>query len=249
MYSGNVRLKAVRHYMGLPLEVFVGNSLSDLHMVANNGPNNISITGVSGFINLRVTAGQTYYVRVDNDPRLPLQPWVSAGPDSVPDSVLTIEPTSEPLEGELNFSLIVGSYSRNGQRQIIPIARVFQSDRRTPLAGTEYKAQLYVGQMPNDLVPVGDAQPFLPRDLVPPSYAGLFVPAPVFVPNTIAGQRVFAQIRVWDSLYGNSFETARANGSPFGISNTIFVKTGSEETGGSMLLRIQNFTLQPGAHR
>ena len=246
-YSGNVRLKAVRNYSGLPLDVYVGNSLENLRVVARNGPNNVSVAGISGIVKLKVKAGQTYYIRTDNDTRGPVAPPQSfPGSYVSPDSVLTIEPASTPLTGELNFSLIVGSYIKNGSLKVIPIARVFQTDRRTPLEGRQYQAQLYVGLAPTSLSPVGEPEPFFPSSSETSVYAGLFYPAPVFVPNTVSHQHVCAQIRVWDSDYGTSFETARGNGSPFGVSNTLRVMTGSEESGGTLLLRMRNFALQEG---
>ncbi len=239
-YSGTVRIKAVRDLYGLPLEVFAGTDLQHLRLLAHNR-NKVSIPGLSGIIRLKLLAGKTYYIRTDE---IAPAPQIPPG-FSRTEATLMIEPANLPLPGELNFSLMLGSYHRKGKTFIISLARVFETDGRTPLNGDHYHAQLYVGHRRADLAAVGTPRVFSTTwPSQPPSpWAGLFSPAPVFLPDVAPGQSVFAQIRVWDSNYGDSFEAAKANGSPIGTSTIVNVKAGSEETGGTLLWGIRNFSL------
>ncbi|HLP76340.1 MAG TPA: hypothetical protein VK327_05415, partial [Candidatus Paceibacterota bacterium] len=262
-YSGTVRIKAIRDYsytgvpIGLPVEVFAGNDLQHLRRLASNR-NKVGIAGLSGIVRLKFQAGKTYYVRTDeySPGPMPVQPN-----DGSP-ATLSIEPVSQPLPGELNFSLIVGYRNQNGLSVPIAFARVFGTDGKTPLvgysfgggygggsgSGPNYVAQLYAARTRPELAPVGSVRPFASSwsSARPFPWAGLFSPTPIVLPGIMAGERVFAQIRVWDSNYGDSFENARANGSPTGTSEIVNVVAGSEETGGTLLLGIKSFSLHKG---
>ena len=238
-HSQNVRLKATCNLAGFPLDVFKGTSLSDLRRLAGNDEH-VYLPGYSGSVRLAVKAGQTYFIRTDDTRVIPVFPGSAEPP---PDVLLTLESTRAPLPGEVNFSLIAGALrGRNGTVRVIPVARVYQTDRRTPLAGSQYRAQLYAGPTMAGLQPVGTPQPFF--DSSNSSFAGLFLPAPVVLPDTAPGRRCFVQICVWDASYGETFEQARANGSPFGSSGVIGVTAGSEDTGPSVLWGIHSFSLR-----
>jgi hypothetical protein len=136
---------------------------------------------------------------------------------------------------------------------LLPIARVYQPDGRTPLSGSKYEAQLYAGPTGSDLMPAGTAQPFfedsvngLPNGVS--SLKGVFVPTPVVVPNVIAGRRMYAQVRAWDSTFGATYEEAKANGGPVGESKIVTTIAGSEETGPSQLHGIRSFSLREGSN-
>jgi hypothetical protein len=92
---------------------------------------------------------------------------------------------------------------------------------------------------------MGAAQPFI-QD---PRWAGLVVPAPVMVTNVVALQRVYAQVRVWDFRYGDSYEAAKAQGSDYGESKVLSLIAGSEEIGPAPLTGLSSFTLEKGKAR
>src|SRR4029077_17956942 len=98
--STTVRLKAVRYQQGALLEVFTGNALENLRPVADNR-NTASRMGLSGVLRLRVKAGQTYYIRADQDSRLPRGNGLGAPGSSAADATFTVEPLTTPLPFEL----------------------------------------------------------------------------------------------------------------------------------------------------
>lgn len=232
-----MRFKAVRNSLGLPLEIFTGNELSDLRRLAHNN-RSASVMGKTGVVELKVRAGRTYFIRVSEDAHTTMFGYSSANTAN-----LILEPAANPLPGELDFSLIAGNVPR--LNVVIPFGRVFRPNGRTPLVGSQYRAQLYVGGTKSALSPVGHPTSFFNETQVNqmPSLAGLFFPDVVVLPEIRAGHRVFAQIRVWDSTFGESLEEAQANGSPVGISRVISVTTGSEKSNPGRLFGIGSFKI------
>jgi hypothetical protein len=243
--SANVRVKAERYQAGLPLEVFTGSTLNDLKLIADNR-RTYSQMGISGIIRLKVRAGRTYYFRTAEDSRMP----VPSDPMSYSTALLntlTIEPSDTPLAAEVDPSQIVASWiGRDGQVRIVTSGRVYRSDGFTPVVGFNYYAQVYAGPKEDRLAPAGDVMPFYPDFYVDtrPNFAGLYYSSPVTLSNAIAGQRVFVQMRVWNSEQGDTFEEAAAAGGAVGKSRVISVIAGSEEVGPARLWRIGSFSLK-----
>src|SRR6266481_6384959 len=104
--SRTVRLKAVRDLEGLPLDVFRGDSLESLRLIASN-KDRVYVQGISGIVRTQVKAGRTYYIRVaDTHAALgvPIQPGTPPVFIEPPQITLTIEPANNPLPGELSSS-------------------------------------------------------------------------------------------------------------------------------------------------
>jgi hypothetical protein len=247
-YSGSVRFKVVRSLQGLPLDIFVGDNFDNLRRIASNDKRTYA-PGVSGLVSLSVRAGRTYYIRAD-DLRTGGSPGLPGTPVGQPQAnvVLTLEPARTPISGEIYLSLSRGASSAR-------TARVFLPDGRTPVSGANYHAQLYVGASAGQLQAVGPQQSFYPGNIVivipssktsslSPPVAGTFPAVAVPLPNIPAYSFVSAQIRVWDSSYGDSYETALANGGLCGASRVVRVRAGSEIVGPTPLREISNFQLR-----
>jgi hypothetical protein len=242
--SANVRVKAERYQAGLPLEVFTGSAPNNLKLVADNR-RTYSHVGISGMIRLKVRAGRTYYFRTDEDSRMPV-PSDLWSYSTAPLNTLTIEPANTPLPAEVDPSQIVASWIGRGGIRIVTSGRVYRADGFTPLVGSNYRAQVYAGPSQDHLEPAGHSMIFYPQSYVDaqPDFAGIYGSSPTIISNAIAGQRVFVQIRVWNSEQGNTFEEAAAAGSAVGKSSVISVVGGSEEVGPARLWRIGSFSLR-----
>ena len=242
--TANVRVKAERYRAGLPLEVFTGSTENDLKWIADNR-RTYSQVGISGIIRLKVRAGRTYYFRTDEDSRTPL-PSDPMSYSTALLNTLTIEPANTPLPAEVDPSQIMASWIGRGGIRIVTSGRVYRADGFTPLVGSNYRAQVYAGPSQDDLEPAGFAMIFYPQSYVDaqPDFAGLYGSSPTIISNAIAGQRVFVQMRVWNSDRGSTFEEAAAAGSAVGKSRVISVVAGSEEVGPTPLWRIGSFSLR-----
>lgn len=232
-YSGLIRLKAVLNDIGLAVDVFTRTG-SKLTRIANNDATPY-LEGWSGVIRVRVKAGETYFIRVD-DPNL----MAVRGPSS---GILTLEPGLVPLEGTVNFSFFPVTRAGWGAWERSPQA--FMPDCRTPVTGVNFKAQLYVGLNSVSLKPIGAPERFR---LAQSGLEGRIYPTPVVVPGIGPARMVLAQIRVWDYNYGATYEAAQRNGGVTGISNVMKGMTGSEESGPGPLLGLHSFCLQPLRH-
>ncbi len=241
-YSGTVRLKAVRNMEGLPLDVFTGTNLTTLKRIAQNDRRTY-LSGISGIIRLPVRAGKTYFIRVDDT--------VTASPPSLPgfpvayppqNIVLTIEPLSVPLPGEVLLSTFSVRRGLNGVPYLAPMGRVFMPDGKTPVTDPNFRAQLYAGPGPRLLMPMGQPQSFIPAR---PSdwWAGCMVPTPVTITNVSAYRFVYVQVKVWDSSLGDSYESARLNHGVTGQSRIMDMFAGSEEVGPAELKGFTSFSL------
>ncbi len=230
-YSGSVRFKATRGTYAVSLEVFSGNSLTNLHRIADNSRKD-HLMGIIGSVRVPVRTGQTYYIRVDDtQPQFHI-PFV---PDT--NITLSLEPATFGPRAELELGLYQSfAHSR------CPMAHVFMPDGRTPVAGNNFHVQLYVGPTATTLVPVGGITGFLSSP-DRPCGAGAPWPIPVILPAIKAHTRVFAQLRVWDSNAGATYEAAQAAGGLIGESKVVRVITGSEDAGPAPLTGIRNFSL------
>ena len=116
-------------------------------------------------------------------------------------------------------------------------APVFDVDGRTPLAGSAYCAQLYLGVSPDSLGPVSSMVTFRERT------AAGYLPA-TLVTIEGWGPRYF-QIRAWESSAGATYEEAVAAGGRFGFSNTILVDALVPPAGPGEPIGLESFHLIP----
>jgi hypothetical protein len=118
-------------------------------------------------------------------------------------------------------------------------APVFAVDCRTLLTGSDYLAQLYVGQQVDSLSPVGPVLPF--RTGIRAGYITATLVTTPFVPEST----VFAQMRAWAAAGGPSYEAAVAAGGKHGQSVIVPVILSSSTTPPRDLLGLQSFCLVP----
>jgi hypothetical protein len=234
-YSGTVRLKAIREMQPVPLEVFTGSAISKLSRIADNLAKTYR-PGVSGALMVPVKAGKKYIIRVDDT--CPYLHHPTAGLTNI---TLTLEPGTNRPHAEIYFSLFKSS---KPGRDPVPAARVFMPDGQTPVYSADFRAQLYVGNSATNLAAVGPAQPFYASPWGFPYYkSGVPWPVPIVLSDTKTFTRVFAQVRVWDSTAGATYEAAQAAGGLIGESKVLRVITGSEDAGPGPLTGISSFTL------
>lgn len=118
-------------------------------------------------------------------------------------------------------------------------APVFDVDCRTLLTGSDYLAQLYVGQQVDSLSPVGPVLPF--RTGIRSGYITATLVTTPFVP----GSTVFAQMRAWEAKAGPSYEAAVVGGGKHGQSVIVQVMLTSTTTSPLELIGLQSFCLVP----
>jgi hypothetical protein len=234
----------VRDDHGILLDVFVGSDLLNLNRIAKNDGRAYQ-NGLSGAVTIPVRAGRTYYIRVDDTsitPGSPVAPGTPIAFSPPPRFDLTIEPASTPPEGEIYASLLHPGASA---RTLASAAKVYLPDGKTPVTGSSFHAQLYIGENPKTLFPAGPQQPFydVGDTNIPSSGLGTFEPAIVHTPRIPAYHSIYAQVRVWDSSYGDTYETASANGGLSGMSRGVRMITGSDITGPAALSGIASFRL------
>ena len=113
--------------------------------------------------------------------------------------------------------------------------RMTQYHSLTPYS-SGYSAQLYAGDTPEGLRPIGSVLLFR---------TGVGAGTPAFfsnsVPNAATGATVFAQLRAWEKARGACYEDARAAGGKFGFS-----PVGSGLTGPGRCVRLADFHLLGG---
>jgi hypothetical protein len=235
-YSGSVRIKAIRELQAVPLEIFIGNSLNNIRPIASNWQKAYRI-GISGALRVPVRAGNTYFIRVDETSPNSHHPTV---PES--NITLSLEPAANAPRAELLLSLQNNPFTAHWERAR-PFASVLMPDG-TPVYTAGFRAQLYLGTNSASLTAVGPAQPFDdPIYSLPDFYVGVPWPVPVILPDVKAYSPVFAQLRVWDSNAGNSYEAARAAGGLCGKSNVVRLIAGSEDAGPAPLTGLTSFKL------
>ena len=113
--------------------------------------------------------------------------------------------------------------------------RICDLDGVTPLPPSGYSAQVYAGDSPEGLRPIGAVMPLWSGLLPLHFYGGLVVP------NVPAGVTVYVQVRAWESARGLCYEEARAVGGKFGFSPVA-----SGPALASQLVPIADFHLQGG---
>jgi hypothetical protein len=107
----------------------------------------------------------------------------------------------------------VASYGQgtvNFNTRVVPEveARVFNVDGTSPLAGTQFTAQLWGGPSPDNLQPIPTVTTFRTG-----AGAGFVTPAgEVAVPGVAGGGTAHLQLRAWDNTTGATWETAGLKG-------------------------------------
>jgi hypothetical protein len=119
-------------------------------------------------------------------------------------------------------------------------AWIYDTDEITKLAGTNYVAQLYAGPSAEMIRAVGRPQSFQTG-----FRAGLIEPEVILLPTVAPTATAFAQVRVWQSDKGSSYEEARALGGKFGKSEMLQITTGILPNP-PPLWGLQSFSLRAG---
>lgn len=136
----------------------------------------------------------------------------------------------------LTATLVVTNAAGGARFMCTNSSAICDVDGSTRLSGTSFSAQTYAGSAPESLRPLGSRKFFNTGTRV-----GFITTAWVTSPNVPVGSKVYAQMRVWESAWGESYEAARAQGGKFGFSE-IQSATG----GASTLIRVAGFRLQAG---
>lgn len=95
-------------------------------------------------------------------------------------------------------------------------APIYDVDGITRLGGSNFLVQVYAGPTAEILRPVGPAIPFFTG-----TFAGYLRGVYREIPDVAPGQRVYVQLRAWESAAGASYEEARAAGGKFGFSRVF----------------------------
>lgn len=125
---------------------------------------------------------------------------------------LLVATTAAMAQGTLNFNTRVVADGID--------AKCFDVDGTTPLAGTDYLAQLYTGADAGSLGPVGTPIAFRTG-----SAAGWLNGGEVATSLALNGAG-FAQVKAWKAADGASYEAAEAASGAIGASNIIPVTAG-----------------------
>lgn len=105
-----------------------------------------------------------------------------------------------------------------------------------PMSGPHWVGQLSVGLSPDSLTPVGVAAPFL-TGLGAGYWRDLSTTVVPLEPGSIG----FAQLRVWESAYGSTWEQAMLAGSRGGYSGVFVVRAGGDGEPPSLPGNLTNF--------
>jgi len=153
---------------------------------------------------------------------------------TVASSGLAATAVFRPFAGTVNFANTVP-----GQVN----APIVLPDGVTAPAGPAFRAQLYAGLGPTQLVPVGSPVPLGERDR-----AGFFDGGTRVVPWAKAGSSIFMQVRVWEVAGQRGFESALRGGALVGGSPVLLVELGgdAESSSPAVLRSLAGFMLEPG---
>lgn len=117
-------------------------------------------------------------------------------------------------------------------------AKVFKPDGVTPLAGTDYWAQAYVGTSLDSLAPVGS-----PVNFRTGAAAGYITSTIVTTPFP-GGTQVFVEMRAWEAG-ADTFEAAVAGGKLFGKSDPIQLTVAEAPNTPPDMVGLKSFSLVP----
>jgi hypothetical protein len=109
-------------------------------------------------------------------------------------------------------------------------APVYDTDGKTPLLGAQFQAQLYAGASAESLGPVGAVAYFTSQPGYWLNYDGSLTR---IIPGVAAGSVAYAQVRVWSSYSGTTYERAAAVNGKHGQSTVFTVLTGGDTQGGT----------------
>lgn len=113
-------------------------------------------------------------------------------------------------QGQFNFNNRVPA-------AVPPIdAKVFDSNGTTPLDGTAWFAQTYIGTDANSLSPAGSAVNFRTG-----AGAGYIIGGGLVTTSFAGGTQIWVEMRAWEAAKGTTYEAAVAAGGKFGKSQAI----------------------------
>ncbi len=118
-------------------------------------------------------------------------------------------------------------------------AKVYRPDGVTPLDGTNYWAQAYVGTSPDSLVPVGS-----PVNFRTGAAAGYISSTIVTVPGRPGGTTVWVEMRAWEAG-ADTYDAALAGGRLYGKSDPIQLTLAEAPTPPNDMVGLKSFSLVP----
>ncbi|MDB6040327.1 MAG: hypothetical protein JWM99_4168 [Verrucomicrobiales bacterium] len=247
----NVFLKVVGDFGGLPLDVFSGDSLSNLVLQVSNAGRNFSLP-FEGVVPFTARRGETYFIRV-TDPR-PTEgrfdyafDWPLWLPTIRTNLILTFEPRDKPLRGLLAFKTASEGLQNDGSIDWQVFGRVIETNGISPVSSYDYHAQFFAGRKLTALQPVGhllSASIYSAGFGVQTQLNGTISMGVATLPDLFSGDLVFVQVRAWDWKSGFTYEIARNNGGVIGRSKILEVHAGSELTGVASLEGIGDVRLE-----
>jgi hypothetical protein len=118
-------------------------------------------------------------------------------------------------------------------------AKVFKPDGTTPLAGTEFWAQAYVGTDKGSLAPVD-----VPVNFRTGNFVG-YVSTKTVTTTFAGGTAVWVEMRAWEAAGGNSYEAAVAAGKLFGKSEPVQLTVAVAPATPPDMVGLKSFALVP----
>lgn len=128
-------------------------------------------------------------------------------------------------------------------------APVFNADG-IPLAGADYRAELWGSATPDSLTPLMIIDQGSGREIVPFGAGGYFSSSSAFlcVLTVPSGGYAWLQVRAWDARLGDTYEEAAGLAiGGYGESSLFYAKGGYPEILGNpgLLIGLQSFSLRP----
>ncbi len=119
-------------------------------------------------------------------------------------------------------------------------APIFDADCVTRLEGEAYSVQAYIGFGLDSLRPLGAVRPFRTGKA-----AGYFEAIALTIPGTGQHDKIYFQLRAWESKAGSSYDAAVAAGAKYGFSNIIPMTTVLPPGTPHVPVGLQSFCLVP----
>ena len=106
---------------------------------------------------------------------------------------------------------------------------VFEANGVILASGTEFRARLLAGPVPEALFPVGDFAGFSPY--LSEDQRGYFGPVVLTLDNVAPGQLAYARVQVWSTILGPTYEIVEAKGGRRGTSDLFSFTAGGDTRG------------------